>query len=278
MSSKAVPHLADFKAITGASTKDATAYLKKYRTLEAAMDAYYNNPNTASSGGASTKDRERKLGEVWEQFKDPADPKLITIEGTMEMCGELGVDPESDPVLFCLAADLGSKTTGEWEKAPFVAGWMAMSGNVDSLASMKAQLPTLRQKLKTDPKYFKKVYSHTFDLIKPAGSRILPLDTALDMWTLFIPPALTSSPSALSHIPPGVSSSEPSTLKPEFSEQHFQHWLEFQKNKGKAVSKDTWNLLIDFIRSIDKDFKEYDDSAAWPSTIDDFVEYVRAKQ
>ena len=48
------------------------------------MDAYYNNPNTASSGGASTKDRERKLGEVWEQFK-----------GMMEMCGELGVDPES---------------------------------------------------------------------------------------------------------------------------------------------------------------------------------------
>jgi DCN1-like protein 1/2 len=31
-------------------------------------------------------------------------------------------------VLFCLAADLGSKATGEWEKAPFVAGWMAMPG------------------------------------------------------------------------------------------------------------------------------------------------------
>lgn len=33
-----------------------------------------------------------------------------------------------DPVLFCLAADLGSKSTGEWEKAPFVSGWSAMPG------------------------------------------------------------------------------------------------------------------------------------------------------
>jgi hypothetical protein len=33
-----------------------------------------------------------------------------------------------DPVLFCLAADLGSKTTGEWEKAPFVSGWSSMPG------------------------------------------------------------------------------------------------------------------------------------------------------
>jgi DCN1-like protein 1/2 len=40
-------------------------------------------------------------------------------------------------------------------------------------------------------------------------------------------------------------------------------WLDFQKSRGKAVSKDTWSLLVDFIRSIDKDFKEYDDSGEW---------------
>lgn len=26
---------------------------------------------------------------------DASDPKLIKIEGTMEMCGELGIDPEA---------------------------------------------------------------------------------------------------------------------------------------------------------------------------------------
>jgi DCN1-like protein 1/2 len=30
--------------------------------------------------------------------------------------------------------------------------------------------------------------------------------------------------------------------------------------KGKAVSKDTWSLLFDFIRTIDGNFKEYDET------------------
>lgn len=62
----------------------------------------------------------------------------------MELCQELDIEPESvslitlrltasahasqDPVLFCLAADLGSKATGEFEKQPFVQGWLKMPG------------------------------------------------------------------------------------------------------------------------------------------------------
>jgi len=38
----------------------------------------------------------------------------------------------------------------------------------------------------------------------------------------------------------------------------FDTWIEFQRKKGKAVSKDTWSLFVDFIRNIDKDFKQYD--------------------
>ncbi len=73
------------------------------------------------------------------------------------------------------------------------------------------------------------------------------------MWSLFIPPALQSRPSALSH--------ESSTdSAPQFTDAHFDQWLEFQRKRGKAVSKDTWALLLDFIRSIDAEFKEYDES------------------
>lgn len=42
---------------------------------------------------------------------------------------------------------------------------------------MKSRLPALRQALVENPAYFKRVYLHTFDLIKPSGSRVLPLDT-----------------------------------------------------------------------------------------------------
>ncbi len=49
--------------------------------------------------------------------------------------------------------------------------------SIDSIEGMKARLPALRQNLKTDPVYFKKVYMHTFDLIKQPAARVLQLDT-----------------------------------------------------------------------------------------------------
>lgn len=79
------------------------------------------------------------------------------------------------------------------------------------------------------------------------------------MWTLFIPPALSSSPSALSHLPPGVPQNTSSTEPPQFAQAEFDAWIAFQKQKNRAVSKDTWSLFVDFIRSIDKEFKEYDE-------------------
>ncbi|WVQ97699.1 hypothetical protein IAU59_004813 [Kwoniella sp. CBS 9459] len=264
--------VAEFREITGASSADAAKFVKKYKTLEASLDAYYNDPS-AQSSSAPSKGQEKKLGEIWEKYKDSSDPKLIKIEGTLEMCQELGIDPGSDSVLFCLAADLGSKVTGEWEKQPFVAGIASYPGNIDSLASLKNYLPALRKKLNTDPTYFKKVYMHAFTLAKGQdfGARTLQLDTAVDLWTLFIPPALSSTPSALSH-------TANTSVPPQFGQEEFELWLEFIRQKGKAVSKDTWSLLVDFIRSIDKEFKEYDDEGAWPSTIDDFVEFVRQRR
>ncbi|WWC87297.1 uncharacterized protein L201_002185 [Kwoniella dendrophila CBS 6074] len=265
--------IAEFRMISGASEKIASSFIKKYKSTEAALDAWYNDPASAN-GGTSTpnKGQEKKLGEIWEKYKDSSDPKLVKIDGTLAICEELGVDPGSDSVLFCLAADLDSKVTGEWEKEPFVKGLASYPGNIDSLTSLKNYLPALRKKLNTDPTYFKKVYMHTFTLAKGQdfGARTLQLDTALDLWTLFIPPALTSSPSALQR----TSDQTP----PQFAEEEFDLWIEFMRKKGKAVSKDTWSLLIDFIRSIDKDFKEYDDEGSWPSTIDDFVDFVRTRR
>lgn len=37
-------------------------------------------------------------------------------------------------------------------------------------------------------------------------------------------------------------------------------WLDFQKEKNKAVSKDTWTLFVDFVRQIDKEFEEHDET------------------
>ncbi|BEJ17612.1 hypothetical protein CspHIS471_0610130 [Cutaneotrichosporon sp. HIS471] len=269
--------VAEFREITGANAKDAERTLKKYKwILNVAIDEYFNAgggaPSTSSAGNA------KKVGDIWEHFKDSS-RNLITIDGFMNMCQELELDPESDIVLFCLASDLRSKSIGEFAKEPFVSGWAEIDPSIDSVAKMKAALPHLRKKLNTDAAYFKKVYMHTFDLSKAEGARVLALDTALSMWELFIPPAMAAKPSALSHVGTGESPSGSATKNPNLlGDSGFQLWLDFQKSRNKAVSKDTWSLFIDFVRTIDAEFKEYDESAAWPSTIDEFVEYARERR
>lgn len=79
------------------------------------------------------------------------------------------------------------------------------------------------------------------------------------MWNLFIPPALESRPSAVSKLPPGASPNTQTDKPPAFDGDDLDMWLEFQRERGKAVSKDTWSLFIDFMRTIDKDYKEYDE-------------------
>lgn len=69
---------------------------------------------------------------------------------------------------------------------------------------------------------------------------------------------MKARPSALSYDNPAKPGAVSSV--PKFTEKHFEQWLAFQKKRGKSVSKDTWALLVDFIRTIDADFKEYDES------------------
>ena len=39
------------------------------------------------------------------------------------------------------------------------------------------------------------------------------------------------------------------------------------RTKGKAVTRDTWVLFIDFVRSIDKDFKDYDEEGVLQQSV-----------
>lgn len=52
--------------------------------------------------------------------------------------------------------------------------------SIDSLPKLKAYLPNLRERLVSDPEYFKKVYNHAFQLARGGPqslTRSLPLDT-----------------------------------------------------------------------------------------------------
>jgi DCN1-like protein 1/2 len=121
----------------------------------------------------------------------------------------------------------------------------------DSLDKLKAKLPTLRSELQDSTK-FREIYGYGYLFGREKGQKCVQLDMALGLWQLLLPPERWPL---------------------------IEDWCEFlQKHHGRAVSRDTWTQLLDFVNNIKTDFSNYDDTGAWPYLLDEFVEYMRKKR
>ena len=49
----------------------------------------------------------------------------ITVDGTLDLCSDLGVDPE-DVVLLAIACELQSPSVGRWKKTHWISGWRGL--------------------------------------------------------------------------------------------------------------------------------------------------------
>ncbi|KAF9529113.1 defective in Cullin neddylation protein 1 [Crepidotus variabilis] len=262
--------VAHFCSVTGASTRDARDFLKEHKRLEVAIDAYYNNPNEFAGkrkAEATSSPSTSKLARLFDQYKDEGDE--ILINGTIKFCEDLQVDPE-DVVLLAVACELKSPGMGRWTRQEWIDGWKHIGA--DAIPSMQASLHRLREQLATDPEYFKTVYNYTFNFSRSEGQRSLGLETAEAFWNLLLPLGLKGGSLTRKN------KDEDVKMGDGWQEVHTSWWLEFLRKKGgKGVSKDTWVMFLDFVRSIDSKFSNYDIDAAWPSLIDDFVDFAREK-
>ncbi|KAF9054147.1 Cullin binding-domain-containing protein [Panaeolus papilionaceus] len=262
--------VAQFCSITGASARDARKFVEHYKRLDMAMDAYYNNPNQfrSKSSSTSTAPSTAKIEALFQSYKDP-DGDEITIDGTIKLCADLEVDPE-DVVLLAVAYELKSPRVGEWTRKGWVDGWKSIG--------CVWPLQRLKERLASDSVYFKSVYGHTFDFARSEGQRSLGLETALAFWNLLLPHGYSEGALTTSNAREGNDDVDMDGNVSGWKEEYTQWWFEFlTEKKLKGVSKDTWLMFLDFVRSINANFSNYDENAAWPSTIDDFVEYAKEK-
>ena len=86
--------------------------------------------------------------------------------------------------------------------------------------------------------------------------------------------------------------------KPSARFKFFDLWLKFleERSNQRSITKDTWDLLLEFLTTIKSDFSNYDHDGAWPTwvtksfffnieshrffsrLIDEFVEFVKTSQ
>jgi DCN1-like protein 1/2 len=161
-----------------------------------------------------------------------------------EYCNDLEVDP-TDVIMLIIAFHLDSENMCEFTRENWMKGWATLG--CDSIESMKNKIPSLREEL-DDPEIFKKIYRFAFLFGRQETQRSLELGIAIGLWQLLLPNKF----------------------------KHLELWCDYLQNEYKrAISRDTWNLLLEFVNTVDEKMTNYDANGAWPVVIDNFVEYAK---
>ncbi|XP_035208586.1 DCN1-like protein 3 [Stegodyphus dumicola] len=186
---------------------------------------------------------ESKILAFFEQYKDPNENAVLA-EGIERLCNDLNVPLEDFRVLL-LAWKFNAKHMFCFTKEEFVSGCRNLKA--DCVQDIQARFPEMMAEARS-PEKFKDLYRFTFKFGLEPDQRVLMSEMAIQLWKLVF------------------HENEPPIL---------HRWLNFlEKHPNvRGISKDTWNMFLNFSESIGEDLSSYDDTAAWPSLFDDFVEY-----
>jgi len=237
--------ITQFRGITGASDKIATDCLRQANwSTEVAIELFYSSGLQASAAldtGAIEK--------LFLHYKAPHDD-MILAEGISKFCEDLGVDP-SDIIMLVISWHFNANIMCEYTHDEWVNGFVKL--NVDSIDKLKAKVPELRTELR-DPGKWREIYNYAYSFSREKGQKCVQLDTALGMWHLL--------------------------FSEDRSWQYLDDWVSFLQthHANRAISKDTWVQLFEFVKNIKPDFSNFDADAAWPYLLDEFVDYMREKK
>jgi len=184
--------------------------------------------------------------------------EAILVPGTEALLQDLELRPDEFCVLV-LAWKCNAEQMCRFTRTEFLQGCRALKA--DNLKSIQQRLPDAAAEALARNELFKDLYRYTFrfglaSTPCPTSSevRCLPLDMALSLWQLVFSPR------------------EPPILP---------KWLEFLQTHSdtvRGISRDTWNMFLNFCETVGHDLSVYDEDEAWPSLFDDFVEYENDKE
>lgn len=183
---------------------------------------------------------------MFDTYKDLHEDAILA-EGIERFCKDLDVKPEDFKILV-LAWKFGADQMCRFTREEFYHGMKEL--NTDAVQGIQARLPDIVIEVISDNQKFKDLYRFAFKFALDAeiGQRILPTDMASSLWKL-------------------VFSKNTPPILPK--------WLAFLDAHPhiRGIPRDTWNMFLNFVETIGDDLSTYDDTEAWPSLFDDFVEF-----
>ncbi|KAK8786465.1 hypothetical protein V5799_023758 [Amblyomma americanum] len=203
---------------------------------------FYPRLQPGRRGTFEPRHSEARALALFEKYRDPEEDAVLA-EGIVRLCDDLGVRPEEFRVLL-LAWKFGAQQMCRFTRDEFLSGCRAL--RADSVSAIQARFPELVSEAR-EPTRFRDLYRFTFRFGLETGQRTLPTDMAAQLWRL-------------------VFSLEPPPV--------LERWLAFLEShpEVRGITSDTWNMFLHFAETAGRDLSTYDDSEAWPSLFDDFVE------
>ncbi|ODV79340.1 uncharacterized protein CANTADRAFT_6477 [Suhomyces tanzawaensis NRRL Y-17324] len=261
-----------FVEITNTNVPTATKYLELHEyNLNKAIDGYLSAA-TSTSKKLSRAKPDPKIAAIFDKYKDASDPDKIDINGTLQYLEDLGIEPE-DPLSLTLAYFLHSPSVGVFLKSEFLARW---NGKASDLPGMSKYIKTFHEntihstKDQDGDEDFHKLYDFTFGfLMELENQKLLDYELAIEYWKLLLPIVIS------------VSGADTDTV--EHINKRTQQWYDFVSNEyTRAFSKDSWSMFYLFFKEIvvsdPVGFKDYDEMAAWPSVMDEYIEYLKENE
>ncbi|XP_007542706.1 DCN1-like protein 3 [Poecilia formosa] len=237
-------HKDDCSAPSGKSTSEL---LNGTKALEVTVEtpvisAAMREPCREDGDGLSMA----RIDELFARYKDELEDAILE-EGMERFCNDLCVDPAEFRVLV-LAWKFQAATMCKFTRKEFVEGCKAI--RADSIEGICSRFPFLLLEAQGEES-FKDLYRFTFQfgLDADEGQRSLQRDIAIALWRLVFtqdtPPVLDRWLDFLAENPSGV----------------------------RGISRDTWNMFLNFTQAIGPDLSNYSEDEAWPSLFDTFVEW-----
>jgi DCN1-like protein 1/2 len=209
--------------------------------LDIACDSFFSNPETY------LKIIDKKRIENWFQ-KYSQNSDKIQIEGCVQLLEDLNLRPNDRKVLI-LAQKLKAQKQCEFTKNEFLFGMIDI--NCESNQQLVQRLVEFENELTNDLSKLRDLYSFAWNYGKHSDAKTMEWETAIEYWNILLSNCV--------------------------NQQLLQLWIEFVSEVRKAVTKDTWNLFLEFALSIDSSLINYDFDGAWPTMIDDFVVWARVR-
>eukprot|EP00761_Pharyngomonas_kirbyi_P001693 gb/GECH01001697.1/.p1 GENE.gb/GECH01001697.1/~~gb/GECH01001697.1/.p1 ORF type:complete len:382 (+),score=130.00 gb/GECH01001697.1/:1-1146(+) len=224
-----------------------------------------NNDNDNSQSDNSKSPNNTPVSDLFEKYKkrgieEGGDEDIDAIQGMglVEFAEDIELDPEESAMMVFIWK-LQCQEQYQINRQEFNQGMKKLK--VKRVGQLRKAVQKMREEFDMNDYdtngRFNDFYSFVFNYGKAEDARSLPADMAIAFWKIVF-------------------------LKRWMDFPLLEEWCQFIEDYGKAISKDTWNMVLEFAKLARDSYKTgdtelawFDTESAWPSLIDDFVEKIK---